>query len=248
MPATPAWPPRSTPRLFIEDRLAPGARIELDKAQTRYLTTVMRRQEGDPVRVFDDATGDYVARIVQAGGARCTLEVEEKLAGREQVPDLWLCAAPVHKDNFALVAEKASELGVRRLLPVVTQRCQHARVNEDRLRKRMIEAAEQCERSALPKLGATQKLAALLGRWPADRTLFVCDETGGAPAARAFADISGPAAILIGPEGGFAPEEREAILALPQSRGIALGPRILRAETAAIAAVSLWMGAAGDWT
>ena len=248
MPATPAWPPRSTPRLFLEERMETGAAIELDRAQSRYLTGVMRRGDGDPVRLFDDATGEYRARLSISAGGRCLATIEEKLAPREQVPDLWLCASPLQRDNFALVAEKACELGVRRFVPVEMRRSVVRKVNEARLRKRMIEAAEQCERTALPELAAMTKLDRLLQDWPAERTLFFADELGGEPAAGAFAEPSeGGAALLIGPEGGFDDAERAAIRALPQARAISLGPRILRAETAAIAATALWMAIAGDW-
>ena len=247
MPAIPAWPPKSTPRLFVESELAEGQELWLETGQARYLTTVMRRGTGDPVRLFDDRTGEWLGEIVAARRSACTIAVREKLGGREQVPDLWLCAAPLQKDNFALVAEKACELGVRRFVPTMMARCQVRSLNPERLHKRMVEAAEQCERTALPDLAETLDMADLLADWPADGALFFCDEEGGDPAATAFAAHTGPAAILIGPEGGFAPEERAAILAHPQARAISLGPRILRAETAAMAAIALWMGTAGDW-
>jgi 16S rRNA (uracil1498-N3)-methyltransferase len=173
--------------------------------------------------------------------------VDDNLRPREQVPDFWLCAALLKKDRFDLVLEKASELGVRRFQPVVTRRCVADKLNLDRARSILIEAAEQCARTALPELAEPAKLDALLRAWPGDRALFFADELGGAPAAEAFAAWRGPAALLTGPEGGFDDAEREAIRALPQARPITLGPRILRGETAAIAASALWMGIAGDW-
>jgi 16S rRNA (uracil1498-N3)-methyltransferase len=248
MPKVPAWPPRSTPRLYWPQELAVDARVEPDRAQARYLLQVMRRGEGDPVRLFDDIGGEFLGRLRDAGRSSCILEVTQHLATREKVPDLWLCAAPIHKDNFAHVAEKSAELGVRRFVPTPMQRCQRGEVKADRLMKRMIEAAEQCERTALPELADAAPLTDLLADWPQERALFFCDETGGEPAMEAFAAHDGPAAILIGPEGGFDPAERDAVLALPQARGITLGPRILRAETAAIAACALWMAVAGDWS
>lgn len=247
MPATPAWPPKSTPRLYLEERIEIGATIELDQAQARYLLGVMRRGDGDAVRLFDDLTGEYLARLAAAGGGRCLATVEEKLAPREDVPDLWLCASPLQRDNFALVAEKACELGVRRFVPVEMRRSIVRKINDARLKKRMIEAAEQCERTALPELAPLTKLDRLLRDWPADRALFFADELGGEAPAEALANYAGPAALLIGPEGGFDNAERAAIRALPQARPVSLGPRILRAETAAIAATALWMAAAGDW-
>ena len=247
MPATPAWPPRSTPRLFVETPLSDGAQVRVEGGQAHYLLSVMRLKAGDPVKLFDDATGEWLGVIGAAGKRDLVLDVTARLREREPVPDLWLCAAPIKKGRIDLVAEKASELGVARLVPVLTRRTVIDRLNGDRLRAHMIEAAEQCDRTALPELAAPVRLDALLRDWPADRALFFADETGGAPAAAAMAAHEGPAAILIGPEGGFDEAERAAIRAVPQAVGIGLGPRILRAETAAIASVSLWMAAAGDW-
>lgn len=247
MPATPAWPPQSTPRLFVDQPLAQGIQVRIDGGQAHYLVSVMRMKAGDPVKLFDDRSGEWLATAAQIGKRDLILDLVERLREREAVPDLWLCAAPIKKGRIDWVAEKACELGVDRLVPVLTRRTVIDRLNLDRLRTHMIEAAEQCGRTALPRLDEPVKLAALLRDWPADRPLFFADETGGAPALEAMRARPGPAAILIGPEGGFDAAEREAIRALPQAVGIALGPRILRAETAAAAAVSLWMGTAGDW-
>jgi len=246
MTATPAWPPQSTPRLFVEETLGAGP-LRIDGPAAHYLVSVMRIAPGDPVKLFDDATGEWLAIAAQVGKRDLVVDVSTCLRPREPVPDLWLCAAPLKKGRVDWLAEKACELGVDRLVPVVTQRTVVDRVKSDRLRSHMIEAAEQCDRTALPALAEAVKLAALLRDWPADRVLFFADETGGLPAFDAMRARSGPAAILIGPEGGFTPDERDAIRALPQSVGIGLGPRILRADTAAAAAVSLWMAAAGDW-
>lgn len=248
MPATPAWPPDSTPRLFVDTELMLGAHVRIDGGQAHYLVSVMRMKAGDPVKLFDDKTGEWLAIAAQIAKRDLTLEVKHQLRERECVPDLWLCAAPIKKGRIDWVAEKACELGVDRLIPVFTRRAVVDKLNLDRLRTHMIEAAEQCGRTALPQLAEPVKLPALLRDWPADRTLFFADETGGLPAADAMAARPGPAAILIGPEGGFDPAEREAIRALPQAVGIALGPRILRAETAAAAAISVWMAVAGDWS
>jgi 16S rRNA (uracil1498-N3)-methyltransferase len=246
MGATPSWPPRSTPRLFVEAPLTPGPR-DLGGPQAHYLIAVMRLRAGDPVRLFDDVTGEWLATAATVGKRDLMLDVTERLAEREPVPDLWLAAAPLKKGRVDWLAEKACELGVARLVPVVTRRTVVDKPNAERLRAHMIEAAEQCGRTALPELAPMVKLPALLRDWPAERALFFADETGGAPAAAAMRAHAGPAAILIGPEGGFDDEERAAIRALPQAIGITLGPRILRADTAAAAAVALWMATAGDW-
>lgn len=247
MPATPAWPPDSSPRLFVDQPLSQGTQVRLDGAQAHYLLSVMRVKDGDTVRLFDDRTGEWRAAATQVRKRDLILDVTERLREREVVPDLWLCIAPTKKGRIDWVIEKACELGVDRILPVLTRRTVVDRLNLDRLRTHAIEAAEQCGRTALPALAEPVKLTALLRDWPETRTLFFADETGGVPAVEAMGAHPGPAAILIGPEGGFDPEERDAVRALPQAVGIALGPRILRAETAAAAATALWMAAAGDW-
>src|SRR5579859_24639 len=243
MTATPAWPPQSAPRLFVDHPLSEGAEVALDSAQANYLLNVMRLKAGDAVRCFDDRTGEWAAEIASAGKRDARLRMVSHLREREPVPDLWLVAVPIKRQRVDWMAEKACELGVGRFLPVLTRRSVVDKLNLERLRAHMIEAAEQCGRTALPALDEPVKLVQLLKDWPADRTLYFADETGG----ERFQPAPGPAAILIGPEGGFDPAEREAIRAVPQARGISLGPRILRAETAALAAVALWMGQAGDW-
>ncbi|KQN90916.1 16S rRNA methyltransferase [Sphingomonas sp. Leaf231] len=246
MGAVPAWPPRSTPRLFVETPLAAGP-LTLSGAQAHYLVAVMRTKPGDPVKLFDDASGEWLATAGVVGKRDLTLDVTERLREREAVPDLWLVAAPLKKGRVDWMAEKACELGVARLVPVVTRRTVVDKPNTDRLRAHMIEAAEQCGRTAVPEVAEMVKLPALLRDWPGGRALFFADETGGAPAAEAMRARRGPAAILIGPEGGFDDDERAAIRAHPDAVGIGLGPRILRADTAAAAAVAVWMTVAGDW-
>ena len=245
MPATPAWPPNSAPRLFIDRPLADGMELRIESGQAHYLLSVMRMKPGGAVKLFDDRTGEWLAEVAQTGKRDLIVRIAAKLREREAVPDLWLCAAPIKRGRIDWVAEKACELGVARLVPVATRRAVVDKLNAERLRAHMIEAAEQCERTALPDLADMTGLDALLRAWPAERALFFADEEGGAPFAQAIQP--GPAAILIGPEGGFDPAEREAIRAVPAAVPISLGPRILRAETAAIAAVSVWMAAAGDW-
>lgn len=247
MPATPAWPPRSAPRLFVAGPLSAGAAVSLDGPEAHYLARVMRVSAGDGIVLCDDATGEWAATVTAAGKRLVDLAVRERLRPREQVPDLWLCPALLKKDRFDLVLEKATELGVAAIRPVVTRRCVADKLNPERARAIVTEAAEQCARTALPELAEPVPLAALLAAWPATRALFFADELGGAPAVAAFAAHVGPAALLTGPEGGFDDGERAAIRALPQARAIALGPRILRGETAAIAATALWMGTVGDW-
>jgi 16S rRNA (uracil1498-N3)-methyltransferase len=244
LPATPAWPPSSLPRLFVEEGLAEGATLTLEGAPANYLGNVLRLGPGARVKLFDDRTGEWLAEITEAGKKRVTLAVRQRLREREAVPDLWLLFAPIKRGRIDWLVEKATELGVARLVPVVTRRTIVDRLNLERLRAHIVEAAEQCERTALTELAEPRKLEALLAGWPAARTLYFADEAGGEP----LRPERGPAAILVGPEGGFTDEERAAIRALPQARPISLGPRILRADTAALAAVALWMGSSGDWT
>ena len=246
MTAVPAWPPRSAPRLFVADMLSEGASVTIDGPQAHYLLRVMRMGVGGAVVLCDNVTGEWAARVVGLGKRDLALECAMLLRGREDVPDFTLCAALLKKDRFDWVLEKACELGVARIQPVLTRRCVADRLNLERARAQLTEAAEQCARTALPEVHAPVTLAALLAGWQ-DRVLFFADEMGGAPAAAAFTAHTGPAALLIGPEGGFDAAEREAIRALPAARPISLGPRILRGETAAIAGTALWMGQCGDW-
>ncbi|MHA7818921.1 MAG: 16S rRNA (uracil(1498)-N(3))-methyltransferase [Erythrobacter sp.] len=246
-PRIPAWPPKSAPRLFVEQTLSEGRQVTIDGNPAHYLSRVMRVAQGDAVILCDNVTGEWAARVANAAKRDVTLEVVEQLRPREEVPDLWLCPALLKKDRFDLVLEKATEIGVARIQPVITRRCVADKLNLDRARTVTTEAAEQCARTALPELERPAKLDALLGDWPEDRALFFADEEGGEHAADAFCYHDGPSAILVGPEGGFDNTERAAIHAHPATHAITLGPRILRGETAAIAALAVWMAEAGDW-
>ncbi|EJL24146.1 16S rRNA (uracil(1498)-N(3))-methyltransferase [Novosphingobium sp. AP12] len=248
MPATPAWPPRSAPRLFVPGPLTEGGEITLEGQQAHYLGKVMRVAVGDAVVACDDMTGEWACEVVSAGKRDVVLAARQRLRSREDVPDFVLCAALLKKPNFDLVLEKATELGAAAVQPVVTRRCVADKLNPERALTIVTEAAEQCARTALPRVEPVTKLDSLLRDWPHDRALFFADEQGGEPAAAAFTAHSGPAALLVGPEGGFDEEERALIRAHPQARAITLGPRILRAETACISAVGLWMAVSGDWS
>lgn len=247
MTATPAWPPKSAPRLFVAGPLSAGAQVAIDGPQAHYLARVMRIGPGDAVVLCDDVTGEWAARVSTAGKRDVMLTVENRLRPREPVPDFTLCAALLKKDRFDVMLEKATELGVARIQPVLTRRCVADKLNLERARAVIIEAAEQCARTALPLLYEPVKLDALLREWEPERALFFADEAGGEPAAAAFAAQHGPAALLVGPEGGFDDAERAAVRDHPAALGVGLGPRILRAETAAISATAVWMATAGDW-
>ncbi len=245
MPATPAWPPRSLPRLFVRHELSEGALVEIDSAQANYLGNVLRLARGAELLLFDGGSGEWLARVAEVAKKRMVLAVERKTRKPESIPDVWLAFAPVKRAQTDWLVEKATELGVARLLPVITRRTIAERVKLDRLESIAIEAAEQCGRTRLPEIGEPLMLKQLIDRRDGARALYFADENGGEPAADAFK--GGPALILVGPEGGFADEERVLVREAPGAIPISLGPRILRAETAALAALSAFMAVAGDW-
>ena len=235
----------TTPRLFVQGALSVGAQISLDQPQSHYLGSVMRRQPGDLVRLFNGHDGEWAARVAAVAKKAVTLIAERQSAPQENVPDLWLCAAPLKKGRIDWLVEKACELGVARLQLVTTQRTVVDKPNLERLGAHLVEAAEQSGRTAVPELPEPLSLDKLLKHWPAGRVLIFADETGGEAMATAFARTPAPAAILIGPEGGFTAPERDAIRAHPGAVPISLGPRILRADTAALAAVAVWQAING---
>jgi 16S rRNA (uracil1498-N3)-methyltransferase len=245
MPATPAWPPKSLPRLFVRMPLGEGVNVELDASHANYLGNVLRLGAGAELLLFDGSSGEWLARIAEAGKKRMTLSVGRRTREPEASPDVWLAFAPVKRAQTDWLVEKATELGAARLIPVMTRRTVAERVKLERLELISIEAAEQCGRTRLPDIVEPAALKQLLDSRDQARTLYFADEAGGEAAAKAFRP--GPALILIGPEGGFTDDERSAIRAAPNSIAISLGPRILRAETAALAALAAYMTVAGDW-
>ena len=244
MPATPAWPPKSLPRLFVRQSLNDGASVELDAGQANYLGNVMRLGVGAEVIVFDGFSGEWLARIAEAARKRMTLAVARKTREAESIPDVWLAFAPVKRAQTDWLVEKATELGAARLVPVITQRTIAERVKLERLESIAIEAAEQCGRTRVPEIVKPVQLRRFIEDLDPARRLYFADEGGGEPAVSSFRE--GPAAILIGPEGGFTEEER-AFVRGAGAIAISLGPRILRAETAALASLSVYMALSGDW-
>jgi 16S rRNA (uracil1498-N3)-methyltransferase len=245
MVATPAWPPRSLPRLYVSPPLSAGVLVALDPAQANYLGNVLRLKEGDQALLFDGVSGEWLASVVEVGKKRMSLAVAQATRPQEAVPDFALAFAPIKKGRVDWLVEKAVELGVARLQPVITQRTIVDKLNLERMNAHIVEAAEQCGRTSLATIEPPVKLDAFLRAFAGDRTLYFADETGGAPAGSAF--LPGAATLLTGPEGGFTPDEAAAIRAAPRATAISLGPRILRAETAALAGVAAWMAAVGDW-
>ncbi len=233
-------------RLHVTPELSAGAAIAPTLDQSRYLTQVMRLKLGDDLLIFNGRDGEWRATIAEVLKKGVVLRAEEQVRPQTLGPDLDLIVAVVKKSRVETIVEKAAELGARRVRLTVTQRTNVEHVRLDRLDAIAIEAAEQTGRLDVPTIDDPQKLGAILDGWDASRRLMFCDETGGAPVASAIAG-SGPWAILIGPEGGFSSEERDRLRALPFTTAVSLGPRILRADTAAIAAMTLWQAAVGDW-
>lgn len=243
MPAEPVWPPESGIRLFVETPLTGASEARITGPQAHYLISVMRVKVGTRLKLFDDIGGEWLAEVAIVAKRDLILNLLGHLRPRETVPDLWLAVAPIRRARFDWVAEKACELGVARFVPVLTRRAVVDKVKDDRLRAHMIEAAEQCGRTALPEIAAPVALKDWLASLN-DRAIFFADEEGGDVFAPAVMANPGPAVILIGPEGGFDDEERTMIRAHPRAVRVSLGPRILRADTAAVAAVATWMAVA----
>lgn len=233
-------------RLHVTPDLSPDAAVAPTLDQSRYLTQVMRLKLGDDLLIFNGRDGEWRATIAEILKKGVVLRAGEQVRPQTLGPDLDLIVAVVKKSRVETIVEKAAELGARRVRLTVTQRTNVEHVRLDRLDAIAIEAAEQTGRLDVPTIDDPEKLAVLLDGWDASRRLMFCDETGGAPVASAVTQ-AGPWAILIGPEGGFSPEERERLRALPFTTAVSLGPRILRADTAAIAAMTLWQAAVGDW-
>jgi 16S rRNA (uracil1498-N3)-methyltransferase len=236
-------------RLYVEVALGTGAHVPLDGGQAHYLLHVMRAKTGNRLRLFNGRDGEWRARVVETDKRGCVLECETQTAPQREVPDIWLVFAPVKKTPADYLAQKATELGVQVLQPAFTRRTIVNRVNTDRMRANAIEAAEQSGRVSVPEAREAIGLEKLLVGWPSDRRILFCDEAGDAPPiTSALQDApDGPWAIFTGPEGGFDPAERAQLRALPCVTPVSLGERILRADTAALAALAVWQAIKGDW-
>ena len=237
-------------RLYVTADLGSGQQVALDKDQAHYLIGVMRQVPGNHVLIFNGQDGEWLAEITDAGKRAGTLTCIERTARQQDAPDLWLCFAPIKKARTDFIAEKACEMGARRLVPVFTRFTNSERVRKDRLQAHAIEAAEQCGITSVPEVADAIQFDRLLADWPTDRQIMFCDETGPRPEAMEVLSTSepGPWAILIGPEGGFSQAEADRLHKMAEAHAVSLGPRILRADTAAVAALALWQVACGDWT
>ena len=234
-------------RLFVEQPLAPGNSVALDRDQANYLFNVMRLGPGALILLFNSRNGEFLAEVVDAGKRRGMVAVREQTKPLQMPPDLWLLFAPIKKARTDFIVEKAAEMGAARICPVTTEFTNSERIRRDKLQAHAREAAEQCGGTYVPEVGELVKLSALLDTWPEDRQLIFCDEARAGPAETLAQAQGGKWAILIGPEGGFSEAERARLMSMPQTTPISLGPRILRADTAAVAALTLWQSALGDW-
>jgi 16S rRNA (uracil1498-N3)-methyltransferase len=244
--------PKPKVRLYVGNDLGPGTRLDLDRSQSHYLLHVMRLGPGGEVALFNGRDGEWRVRIDAVRKNICTILVAARTRLQLASPDVWLVFAPVKRAPIDFIAAKATELGARALRPVLTRHTVVNRVNVERARANVIEAAEQCGRLDVPEVFPPEPLEDVLARWPDERNLLLCDESGRAPpiAEALAAEIGGrraPWAILVGPEGGFAAAELDAFRKLTFSKAVSLGPRILRAETAAVAALACWQALLGDW-
>jgi 16S rRNA (uracil1498-N3)-methyltransferase len=237
------------PRLYIEAPLSAGALVDLDPARSHYLRDVLRREAGAGVLLFNGREGEWQGSIERAGRTAARIAVERQTRPQQASPDLWLVFAPIKRDRIDVLAEKATELGCHCLWPTFTQHTAVSRVNVERLRAHAIEAAEQTERLDVPEIRHPAKLEELLVGWSPERRLLVCAEFGQAlPIAEALSQLppDGAYAVMTGPEGGFARSELDALGKLPFVTAVGLGPRVLRADTAALAALSCWQAILGD--
>ena len=236
----------STVRLYVDQDLGEGQTVPLSRDQAHYLFGVMRLGAGDRILLFNGRDGEWSADVAEAGKRGGVLAVQAQTRPLQMPPDLWLLFAPIKKARTDFIVEKAAEMGAARICPVQTDFTNSERVRQDRLQAHAVEAAEQCGGTYVPEVAEPVKLSKLIEGWPEERRLMFCDETLVGESGR-LPEAPGPWAVLIGPEGGFSEKERMRLRGLAQAHPVSLGPRILRADTAAVAALTLWQVTLGDW-
>jgi len=236
-------------RLYVEADLAPGLPVALDRAQANYLLNVLRLSVGAELLLFNGRDGEWRARIVEASKRNCLTEAVARTRPQTPPSDIWYCFAPLKAARLDYIVQKAVEMGAGRIMPMPTRHTQVARLNLERLRANVIEAAEQCGVLCVPETTAEARIDRLLAAMPAERRVIFCDEDADIASPLRALEAAGdaPLAVLIGPEGGFAAEERALLLARPGTLRLSLGPRILRADTAGVAAMALVQAVLGDW-
>lgn len=234
-------------RLYVDHPLAQGQTVNLSREQAHYLFGVMRCSEGVVLSLFNGRDGEWDAEVTQTGKRGGVLTCLAQTKPLQPPPDLWLLFAPIKKARTDFIVEKAAEMGAARICPIQTDYTNSDRIRQDRLQAHAVEAAEQCGGTVIPEVTELQKLSRLLDAWPEDRQLMFCDEAL-VGASEILAGVGpGSWAILIGPEGGFSEAERKRLRGLPFAHSVSLGPRILRADTAAVAALTVWQQTLGDW-
>ncbi|MBB93680.1 MAG: 16S rRNA (uracil(1498)-N(3))-methyltransferase [Rhodobacteraceae bacterium] len=236
----------STVRLYVDQDLGEGQTVPLSRDQAHYLFGVMRLGAGDRILLFNGRDGEWSADVAEAGKRGGVLAVQAQTRPLQMPPDLWLLFAPIKKARTDFIVEKAAEMGAARICPVQTDFTNSERVRQDRLQAHAVEAAEQCGGTYVPEVTDLARLDRVLDGWPAGRRLMFCDEAA-VGAGLPLEGPAGPWAILIGPEGGFSEAERTRLRGLEYAHRVSLGPRILRADTAAVAALTLWQTQLGDW-
>ena len=234
-------------RLFVDMPLGAGQSVNLSRDHAHYLFNVMRLEKGAKIALFNGQDGEWSSEILEAGKRAAVVECGAQSAPQKNPPDLWLLFAPIKKTRTDFIVEKATEMGVSRLIPVQTEFTNSGRIQRDRLQAHVVEAAEQCGATFVPEVTAMARLDAMLNDWSAERRILFCDETRAGETVKLPQD-KGPWAVLIGPEGGFSDRERARLAQRDDAFGTSLGPRILRADTAAVAALTLWQTTLGDWT
>lgn len=241
--------PSKLQRLFVKSSMQAGADIALSPEQAHYLGNVLRLNSGDHVLVFNGVDGEWCARLVSVGKKKAQIVLDHQTRPQEQGPDLHYLFAPIKRARLDYMAQKATEMGVSRLQPAITRRTVAERVNTDRLKANAIEAAEQCGILRVPEVGEPEKLSKLLEQWDESRLLIFADEAAAtaSPIEALSAQTARPLAVLIGPEGGFDAEERNALIEQPFVLPISLGPRVMRADTASVACLTLVNAVLGDW-
>ncbi|MCP5382393.1 MAG: 16S rRNA (uracil(1498)-N(3))-methyltransferase [Kordiimonadaceae bacterium] len=234
-------------RLYLDDQINSGTVFLIEGNQGHYLVNVMRVKLGDYVIIFNGFDGEWLAEITKVGKGKAKITLREKVSEQKSDPDLWYLFAPIKKARIDYMVQKATEIGVSRIIPVLTERTNLDKIKFDKLLVNAIEAAEQSGRMTVPQIDDLLQLDKVLKDWPENRGLIFCDEAGDAIPMQEIKKSFDKWAVLIGPEGGFSPQEREFIRAHQNTVAITLGPRILRADTAAVAALSLWQSFLGDW-
>ena len=233
-------------RLFVEQELYNGNSLVVSKKEANYLFNVMRLKVGDHLHIFNNNNGEWLSKVTEKSKTTGSLECLNKIADSQKPPDVWLLFSPIKKSRTDFIVEKATEMGVAKIMPILTDHTNTTRISKDRLQLHAIEAAEQCGTNFVPEVVDLKKLSDVLDLWSKDRMIMFCDEAKKG-STEILKNSKNSWAILIGPEGGFTDHERTRLSSKNFVQNVSLGPRILRADTAVVAALTLWQSSIGDW-